>query len=223
MPLVAKQSDVDSTRRQLLQSFNNYQVLFEKYQKTIGIRKQAKQTAYLNGLESTVRNILVPYAEKDVLVTDPDTISIRVMFFAQDPSLTVVLACHIIPVTPDDYQNIVGQLQNQIDTGLVTVDRLKPIHHSATFDRDVLKFFKLIGRYMTNKTAILNEFIDISQIVVSHRFSLQRRQLISLITNQMPLLTNELKSHQILGNYNRDDIYKTCFDFIQTLMIPSSM
>ena len=223
MPLVAKQSDIHSTRQQLLQSFNNYQILFEKYQKTIGIRKQAKQTAYLNGLESTVRNILIPYAEKDVLVTDPGTISVRVMFFAQDPSLTVVLACHIIPVMPDDYQNIVDKLQNQIDTGLVTVDQLSPIHHSATFDRDVLKFFELIGKYMINQPAILNEFIDIALIIVSHRFSVQHYQLISLIINQTPLLANELKSHQMLDHYKRDIIYETCFDFIQTLMIPSSM
>ena len=217
MPLITNQIDVNSARQQLLQSFNNYQVLFEKYQKTIGIRKQAKQTAYLNGLELTVRNVLVPYVEKDVLVTDPDAVSIRVMFFAQDPSLTVVLACHIIPVTPNDYQNIVDKLQNQIDTGLVTVDKLKPIHHSATFDRDVLPFFKFIGQYMANQPAILNEFIDIALIVISHRFSVQHHQLISLIMNQTPLLSNELKAQQMPVHYKRDILYEACFDFIQTL------
>lgn len=218
MPLVTKQNNVNSARQQLIQSFNNYQVLFEKYQKTISIRKQAKQTAYLNGLELTVRNVLEPYVEKDVLVTDPGTISIRVMFFAQDPSLTVVLACHIIPDTPDDYQNIVDQLQNQIDTGLVTVDRLKPIHHSVTFDRDVLIFFELIGRYMINQPAILNEFIDVALIVNSRRFSVPHHQLISLIMNQTPLLANELKFHQMFQHYKRDVIYETCFDFIQSLI-----
>lgn len=218
MPLVTNQGDVNSTKQQLLQSFNNYQVLFEKYQKTIGIRKQAKQTAYLKGLELSVRNILEPYAEKDVLVTDPDTISIRVMFFAQDPSLTVVLACHVIPVTPNDYQLIVAELQNQIDADLVTVDRLNPMRHAVTFDRDVLKCFELIGQYMINQPAILNEFIDIAVIVMSHRFSDQDHQLISLIMNQTPLLTNELKSHQMLGGYKSNAIYETCFNFIQTLI-----
>lgn len=217
MPLATKQSNVNSTSQQLLQSFNNYQVLFEKYQKTIGIRKQSKQTAYLNGLELTVRNVLAPYVEKDVLVTDPDTISIRVMFFAQDPSLSVVLACHIIPVTPTDYQNIVHKLQNQINTSLVTVDQLKPIHHSATFDRHVLPFFEFIGRYMVNQPAILNEFIDIALIVISHRFSVQHHQLISLIMNQTPLLSNELKAQQMPVHYKRDILYEACFDFIQTL------
>lgn len=217
MPLVAKQSNVNSASMSLLQTFNNYQVLFEKYQKTIGIRKQAKQTAYLKGLELSIRNILEPYVEKDVLVTDPDAISIRVMFFAQDPSLTVVLACHIIPVTPNDYQNIVHKLQNQINTGLVTVDQLKPIHHSATFDRNVLPFFEFIGQYMVNQPAILNEFIDIALIVISHRFSVQHHQLISLIMNQTPLLSNELNSQQMPVHYKRDILYEACFDFIQTL------
>ena len=218
MPLVTNQGDVNSTKQQLLQSFNNYQVLFEKYQKTIGIRKQAKQTAYLKGLELSVRNILEPYAEKDVLVTDPDTISIRVMFFAQDPSLTVVLACHVIPVTPNDYQLIVAELQNQIDADLVTVDRLNPMRHAVTFDRDVLKCFELIGQYMINQPAILNEFIDIAVIVMSHRFSDQDHQLISLIMNQTPLLTNDLKSHHMRGGYKSNAIYETCFNFIQTLI-----
>jgi len=219
MPLVTKQSDVNSARQPLLQSFNNYQLLFEKYQKTIGIRKQAKQTAYLNGLELTVRTILVPYGEKDTLVTDPDTISIRVMFFAQDPSLTVVLACHIIPVTPNDYQNIVDKLQNQIDTGLVTVDRLNPIHHSATFDRDVLIFFKLIGQYMMNKPAILNEFISVALIVNSHRFSMPHHRLASFVMEQSPLLSNELKTQQMTGEQIPHEIIReTWISFIQTLI-----
>lgn len=224
MPLATKQSNVNSASQQLLQSFNNYQVLFEKYQKTIGIRKQSKQTAYLNGLELTVRNVLAPYVEKDVLVTDPDAISIRVMFFAQDPSLTVVLACHIIPVTPNDYQNIVDKLQNQIDTGLVTVDRLNPIHHSATFDRDVLIFFKLIGQYMMNKPAILNEFISVALIVNSHRFSMLHHQLASLVMEQSPLLSNELKAQQLSGEQIPHEIIReTWISFIQTLIMPSSM
>lgn len=219
MPLITKQSDVNSTRQRLFQSFNNYQVLFEKYQKTIAIRKQSKQTAYLNGLELTVRNVIEPYVEKDVLVTDPDAVSIRVMFFAQDPSLTVVLACHIIPVMPDDYQNIVGQLQNQIDTGLVTVDRLKPVHHSATFDRDVLLFFKLIGQYMINKPAILNEFISVALIVNSHRFSMPHHRLASLVMEQSPLLSNELKAQQMPGEQIPHEIIReTWISFIQTLI-----
>ena len=224
MPLATKQSNVNSAKQQLLQSFNNYQVLFEKYQKTIGIRKQAKQTAYLNALELTVRNVLAPYVEKDVLVTDPDTISIRVMFFAQDPSLTVVLACHIIPVTPNDYQHIVDELQNQIDAGLVTVDRLHPMRHSVTFDRDVLKYFELIGQYMINKPAILNEFIDIALIVNSHRFSMLHHQLASFVMEQSPLLSNELKAQQMSGEQIPHEIIReTWISFIQTLIMPSSM
>lgn len=219
MPLVTKQNNVNSAKQQLLQSFNNYQVLFEKYQKTIGIRKQAKQTAYLNSLELTVINVLEPYVEKDVLVTDPDAISIRVMFFAQDPSLTVVLACHIIPVTPTDYQNIVNQLQNQINTSLVTVDRLKPIHHTATFDRDVLLFFKLIGQYMMNKPAILNEFISVALIVNAHRFSMPHHRLASFVMEQSPLLSNELKAQQLSGEQIPHEIIReTWISFIQTLI-----
>jgi len=218
MPIAINQDELTMTRNQLIKTFDNYRILFEKYQKTISLRKKGKQKTYLNGLELSIRNILAPYVEKDISVSDPDTISIRVMFFAQDPTQTTVLACHIIPVTPNDYQNIINKLQTQIDTGLVTVDQVPLLHHSATFDRDVLMFFKLIGKYMIDKPALIHEFIDTALIIKTRRFTIQHHQLISLIKNQSPLLINELASHQVLGQYVNVVIYETCFDFIQSLL-----